>query len=91
MAICINGVLLSSSKVDSPISQQWVIGKNLTFKSISLEEINLKDQEEESTIFLKSNNNPYPYIEIPGIVKVTGTITLLENKISGGKSDEHGS
>lgn len=91
MAICINGDLLSSSKVDYPISRQWVIGQDLKFTSIDLEELNSKDQVKKSTISLKINNTPYQHIEIPGIGKVTGTITLFENQISGGKSDERGS
>ncbi|EAQ1498907.1 ATP-binding protein [Salmonella enterica] len=91
MAICINGDLLSSSKVDSPIARQWIIGPELTFTSIDLEESNATDQVEKSTISLKVNNEPYPHVEIPGIGSVTGTITLFENQISGGKSDERGS
>ncbi|MBL8353316.1 MAG: ATP-binding protein [Delftia acidovorans] len=34
--------------------------------------------------------SPYPYIEIPGIGKVTGTVRIFEEKISGGKSDDRG-
>lgn len=91
MAICINGDLLSSSKVDSPVAHQWTIGPELTFTSIELEEANAKDEVEKTTIPLTIRKTPYPCVEIPGIGEVTGTITLFENQISGGKSDDRGS
>ena len=91
MAICINGDLLSSSKVDSPIAHQWTIGPELAFTSIDLEEVNAKDEIEKTTIPLTVQKDPYPHVEIPGIGQVTGTITLFENQISGGKSDDRGS
>ncbi|ARP82926.1 ATP-binding protein [Bordetella genomosp. 8] len=91
IAICINGELLSSSKVDSPIAHQWAIGPDLTFTSIDLEEANAEDEIEKTTIPLTIHREPYPYVEIPGIGQVTGTITLFENQISGGKSDDRGS
>ena len=34
--------------------------------------------------------NPYPYIELPEIGRVTGMVRLFEDKISGGKSEERG-
>ncbi len=91
MAICINGDLLSSSKVDSPVAHQWTVGPELTFTSFDVEEANAKDEVEKTTIPLTIHKAPYPYVEIPGIGQVTGTITLFENQISGGKSDDRGS
>lgn len=91
MAICINGDLLSSSKVDSPVAHQWIIGPELAFTSIDLEEVNAKDEITKTTIPLTIKETPYPCVEIPGIGQVTGTITLFENQISGGKSDDRGS
>lgn len=91
MAICINGDLLSSSKVDSPVARKWTIGPELAFTSIELEEMNARDEIEKTTIPLTIHETPHPYVEIPGIGQVTGTITLFENQISGGKSDDRGS
>lgn len=91
MAICINGDILSSSKVDSPMAHQWTIGPELNFTTIDLDEVNAKDAIEKTTIPLTIHKNPYPHVEIPGIGQVTGTITLFENQISGGKSDDRGS
>ena len=91
MAICINGELLSSSKVDSPIAHQWTIGPDLNFTSIEFEEVNAEDKLEKTTIPLTISKSSYPYVDIPGIGSITGTITLFENQISGGKSDNRGS
>lgn len=41
-------------------------------------------------IEIKCATTPYPHVEIPGIGRVTGTIRLFDDKISGGKSDERG-
>ena len=91
MAICINGELLSSSKIDSPVAHQWTVGPELNFTSIELEEVNAKDEVVKTMISLTVSKSPYPHVEIPGIGQVTGTITLFENQISGGKSEDRGS
>lgn len=91
MAIRINGDLLSSSKVDSLIAHQWKIGSELNFTSIEIEEVNAEDKVVKTSIPLTASKSPYPYIDIPGIGQVTGTVTLFENQISGGKSDDRGS
>lgn len=91
MAIYINGDLLASSKVDFPIAYEWKLGPNLTFSTIELEEVNAADEVKTTTIPLEIKAAPYPHVVIPGIGPVTGTITLFENHISGGKSDERGS
>lgn len=68
-------------------------------------EIELKSEEEKAspgkgapgsknqdptTILVGSKKKPYPHIELPGIGRVTGMVRLFEDKISGGKSEEHG-
>jgi hypothetical protein len=45
----------------------------------------------KTRILVSSGDKPFPYVEIPGIGKVTGLARLFEEKISGGKSDERGS
>lgn len=42
------------------------------------------------TITLTFGTSPYPYVEIPEIGKITGSVSLFEDKISGVKSDERG-
>lgn len=41
-------------------------------------------------ITITSGNDPYPFIEIPGIGRVTGRVRLFNDKISVGKSEERG-
>lgn len=50
----------------------------------------ITDDKIKERINITSNHQPYPHIEIPGIGKITGTIRLFEEKISGGKSDDRG-
>ena len=90
MAICVNGEVLRSSKIDSPISHEWKIGTDLNFTSIELTEVNASDKVETTTIPVESSATPYPHVVIPSIGNVTGSITLFENQISGGKSDDRG-
>lgn len=91
MAICINGELLTSSKLSSPVSQEWKLGPDLKLPSFDFEEADTAGHAKKTTIPLTSAAEPYPCVTIPGIGEVTGTITLFENKISGGKSEERGS
>ncbi len=39
---------------------------------------------------ITSGTDPYPYVELPEIGRVTGLARLFEEKISGGKSEERG-
>ena len=41
-------------------------------------------------ILIMSGTDPYPFIELPGIGRVTGLAKLFEDKISGGKSENRG-
>lgn len=41
-------------------------------------------------ISISSGTSPVPYVELPGIGRVTGRVRLFENRISGSKSDERG-
>jgi len=85
MQICVNGERLGSSKLDTKVMKEWVIGPSLTLTDIELGEGDAKE-----TIPISSGDEPYSYIEIPEIGRVTGKVTLYEDKISGGKSDERG-
>lgn len=88
MAICINGELLQSSKVNSTVSRVWKIGPELNFTSFDFRET---DSDGKKPINITLSNEPYPHAFIPDIGEITGTITLFENQISGGKSEERGS
>ena len=48
------------------------------------------DGQGKTRIELTSGTNPYPYIELPEIGPVTGSVKLFDEKISGGKSEERG-
>lgn len=101
MAITLNGEPLASSKVDAPVQQQWVIGRDLTPDFIEIE-----DEEADSAVIaagkktpdkpqtikipVTSHLAPVPHLEIEGIGRVTGRVWLFENEISGGKSDARG-
>ena len=41
-------------------------------------------------VAVKSGTDPYPYVELPEVGRVTGLARLFEEKISGGKSEERG-
>lgn len=43
-----------------------------------------------SRIPVKYGSDPYPYVELPEVGRVTGMIKLFDEKISGGKSEERG-
>lgn len=102
MAICLNGELLASSKVDAPVQQQWVIGRDLKPDFVEIEEENGDNAATESAaakttektktvkIRVRSDLNPVPHVEIEGIGCITGRVWLFENEISGGKSEERG-
>ena len=104
MAISVNGELLASSKIDTPIMKQWVIGPELGIDSLEIDEesdeagsigssANKSGQPgtaNPTKVPVKSGFNPVSFVELPGIGKVTGRVTLFEEFISGGKSDERG-
>ncbi len=91
MAICINGELLESSKLDAPIAHHWTIGPELKFTSFDFNEVDAAGETSVISIPVTAAMVPYPHVSIPGIGEITGAITLFENQISGGKSEERGS
>jgi hypothetical protein len=91
MAIRINGELLGSSKLDAPVAHAWTIGPELKLTAFDFEETDATGESSVTSIAVVAADKPYPHVSIPGIGQVTGTITLFENQISGGKSEERGS
>jgi hypothetical protein len=100
LIIAINGEPLSPAKLDTPLSEEWIIGPDLRIDEFEFEE------EDESApppapgaesamrttqIKVTSHKTPYPCVELPGIGKVTGRVRLYQRQISKGKSEERGS
>jgi len=96
MAISLNGELLASSKIDFPRMQEWTVGPSLGIKSIEIDDNDIpSDSTAEdfrlTEIPVESHEKPYPHVLLPGIGRVTGTVRLFTERISGGKSEERGS
>ena len=102
MTITLNGSRLASSKLDTPIMKVWHIGPELGIDSLDLNDqepssvagSQAPDQKPTNgkapKIPVKSGSSPAPYVELPQIGRVTGRVTLFEDRISGGKSDDLG-
>ena len=99
MVIRINGEQLKSTKLDMKVAKAWTIGPDLG----GVQEIDLDEGDPDDVpaaavavaspgtkIKIVSVGAPLPYIDIPGIGRVTGRVRLYEEKISGGKSEERG-
>ena len=96
MVIRINGEQLSSTKLGTTVAREWIIGPDLKIEELNLDEGDPDDtpadgaSEPDERVKVKTGISPVPYVELPGIGKVTGKVRLYEEKISGGKSDERG-
>ena len=106
MAIRVNGDRLRSAKMETTSVEQWIIGPTLGIDYIELDETEAEPELDEEALSdkdargddssgltqipVKSGTSPYPYVELPGLGRVTGTVRLFEEKISGGKSEERG-
>ncbi len=106
MAICLNGELLASSKINTPSMAEWIIGPELDIDSIEIDERygvegqsqnHSADSDEASDspakltkVPIKSGTSPVPHVEIPGIGIITGRVWLFVDRISGGKSEARG-
>jgi hypothetical protein len=83
--IVFNGSILASSKLDIPVLKEWIIGKDFAPESISVPPEPGDETDGSSEIKLQVVKDG---VVLPDIGKVTGTIKLYTEKISGGKSDE---
>ena len=101
MSISVNGARLSSSKLNTPLMKQWVIGPDLGIDYVELDEDSEPSDASEpasdkaktlkaTRIIVESGSDPYPYVKLPEIGRLTGSAKLFDDKISGGKSEEHG-
>lgn len=83
--ICINGEQIQSSKEDKETIKTWRIGRD----DLDITQLTLDDDESEN-ITIKKGKKGLPHIIIEGVGKVTGTIKLYKERISGGTSEGHG-
>lgn len=98
MAIRVNGNLLASSKINTAVTKDWIIGPSLGITEIDLEESGNDEADEESEskkpstskLQVTSGTDPYPYVELPEVGRVTGRAKLFAEKVSAGKSEERG-
>ena len=91
MAIVLNGEVLQSSKITTPITQEWIVGPDLAISDVELESfstVNNQQVKKVEKVTLSSSDAPYPHVEIPGVGRVTGRVLLFVEKVSGGKSDD---
>lgn len=77
----VNKDIIRPSKSNKPVQKVWKLGPDLDFDSFEYNEVNI-DIEKFSV--------PYPHIKIQGLGELTGTVTLFQSNIRGGKSDEIG-
>jgi hypothetical protein len=103
MLIRVNGEPLSSSKVDAPTIAEWTIGPALGITEVELPQDMTRDPDEAEPVDAEqpkpkpeivkvtSGTAPIPFVEIPGIGRITGQAKLFCDPISGGKSDLRGS
>ena len=92
IAIRLNGEVLLSSKLDATVEKSWRIGSELGFTKFEVQSDDLESKDTIEFVVGKETRDgtEYEYIEIPEIGRVTGTITLYQDKISGGKAEERG-
>ncbi|MCY4541281.1 MAG: ATP-binding protein [Rhodobacteraceae bacterium] len=91
MTIRVNGERLKSPKQDAPLAKKWIVGPDLEIDELRVDGDESGNEPASSTsISVSSGSKPYPYIELPGIGRVTGMVKLFDDKISVGKSEKHG-
>jgi hypothetical protein len=93
ITVVFNGTPLVPSKADKPITKSWELGTEFPVTSIEL-----PSREDDSgevipgdTKAITVHSTPFPHILVEGLQgPITGHITLYEDKLTGGKSDEVG-
>lgn len=98
MVIRINGEALNSTKLAAGVAREWSIGPDLKLDELNLDNADESDDvaaattstQADSTVKVISGLSPHPYIDLPGIGRVTGRIRLYDEKISGGKAEDRG-
>ena len=89
ISVVFNGESLDSTKVDAEIDREWILGENLGLESITVSD---RGSDTSSEFEISETLKPKPHLHIEGLVgKITGSVRLYKDKISGGKSDALGS
>jgi hypothetical protein len=99
MAISINGELITSSKIDTPIMTEWAIGPELGINTIEIDEDESVSGSTSGSgqaipqvreIPITFGTSPTPFIELPEVGHLTGRVRLFAERISSGKNEERG-
>lgn len=93
ISIYFNKEHLTSSKIDTELLCEWQIGPDLGIDSVDIPDYTTGEGEkvESRTVKITYGTKPYPHAIIDGINdKITGSIKLYRDKISGGKSESLG-
>ena len=106
MAIDVNGERLTSTKLTAHQLADWVIGPGLGIEHININEsdnapekhvddpspadVDSDENSRPQEIQIDAGTEPYQYVKLPTIGRITGRVRLFEDKITGGKSDERG-
>lgn len=79
IGISFNGEPLASTKVDAQLDREWKIGSGLGIEAVEV--------SEDQSVSVAEYADPYPHVVIQGVPgRVTGTVKLFEDRITGGKS-----
>lgn len=82
ISIEVNSTLIRPSKSTKPVQKSWKVGTELDFDEFSI--------EDGTSINIQKFDKPYHHVKIEGLGEITGTATLYESNIRGGKSDNLG-
>jgi len=80
ISLDVNGEIIRPSKSNKPIAKTWIIGPDLDFDEIEIDNGTL--------VKINKVKSPYPHVQIEGLGELTGKATLYEQNIRGGKSDK---
>ncbi len=97
MLIRVNGEPLTSTKSEVELIKEWRISEELSFTELDIESDSLDDvdqpevsEESSEKIQISYARDPVPHAMLPEVQRVTGTVRLYKDRISGGKSEERG-
>lgn len=91
LSIVLDGEPLGSSKLDKEVLKEWIVGPELGFNRLNLPpELGVDAEEQNEEVTIVYGSDPEPFVEIPDVGRVTGTIRVYVDNISGGKSENLG-
>jgi Histidine kinase-, DNA gyrase B-, and HSP90-like ATPase len=89
LGIVFNEEPLYSTKVDADVDEEWILGKSLGINAVTVMD---EDGNEVERVVSEVDDPGGPHVVIDGVQgKVTGTVRLYSDRISGGKSEAVGS